>query len=189
MISSLTLVAFSTVFATELLADKVLYTISALVTRFRVGPVLCGVVAAFMGKTLAAVVMGRALASLPTPIVEGTSAVAFLGTAVVLLRRGSTGVPAVGVPLSGWGRAIPVSFAAVFFSEWADVGQITTAALVARYQAPLWIWLGATLALTAKAVLAVTVGVGLRRYCPQHLLRYVAFALCGTIGIISLWLR
>lgn len=186
MLYSLTLAAFGTVFASELLGDRALYTICSLMMRFRAGPVLCGVVAAFMGKALGAVVMGRALASLPAAIVAGVSAAAFLGTAAVVWYRPPTGVPLVGTTPPGWTRAIPASFVAVFFSEWADAGQVTTAALVARYRAPFWIWLGATLALTAKAVLAVTIGVALRRHAPQHFLRYLACALCLTLGILSL---
>jgi len=174
------------VFASELLGDKALYTIGSLVMRFRAGPVLCGAVAALMGKALGAVVMGRALAALPAAIVAGVSAAALLGTAAVVWYRPPRGVLLVGTAPSGWTRAIPASFVAVFFSEWADAGQVTTAALVARYQAPFWIWLGATLALTAKAVLAVTIGVALRQHAQQRFLRCLACALCLTLGILSL---
>ncbi len=186
MVYALILAAFSTIFTSELLGDASLYTISSLATRFRAGPVLCGVVAAFMGKALGAVALGRALDSLPVPIVAGASATAFLGTAAVIWRRPATGARSAEPLSSDWGRAVPVSFAAVFFSEWADAGQVATVALVARYRAPFWIWCGATLALTAKAILALTVGVGLRRYAPTHVVRYVAFALCLAMGILSL---
>ena len=55
-----------------------------------------------------------------------------------------------------------VAFAAIFFSEWGDVGQVTAAAMSAKFVAPaaptttgLVVWLGAVTAMVTKGVLAV----------------------------------
>src|SRR5256885_16471516 len=40
-------------------------------------------------------------------------------------------------------RAFLISFAAIFFSEWGDVGQMTAVTMAARFGEPLWVWLGA----------------------------------------------
>ena len=81
---SLVAAAFATIFLTEMLGDKALFTISALVTRFRPLPVFCGVVLAFMGKMLAAVLLGHAIAGLPPTLVAAVSAATFFITAVVI---------------------------------------------------------------------------------------------------------
>jgi putative Ca2+/H+ antiporter (TMEM165/GDT1 family) len=82
-------------------------------------------------------------------------------------------------------KAALITFAAIFFSEWGDVGQITAATLTARYQLPLLVWLGATLALITKGLLALTLGRSLRRRIPQHWLRPVSVSLCLIMGVVS----
>ena len=59
-----------------------------------------------------------------------------------------------------------VSFLSIFFSEWADLGQISAAALVTKFNAPVPIWLGGSLALCSKAALVMTLGLNLRRRYP-----------------------
>jgi putative Ca2+/H+ antiporter (TMEM165/GDT1 family) len=81
---------------------------------------------------------------------------------------------------------VPVAFSAVFFTEWADVGQITTATLVARYHAPAPVFLGATLALATKGAAAITLGPGLRRWVPSRQVRRGGIAICLVLGVLSL---
>lgn len=181
----LLLAAYGSVFFAELLGDKSIYTISSLSTRFRSLHVFCGITTAFMGKMLAAVLIGRAIAELPQALVAGTSATTFFATALVVFFKKPKG-QAVARPHSGpWSQAAMISFAAVFFSEWADVGQITAATLSARYQAPLVVWVGATCALITKGALAMTLGVGLRKRVPQNGLRYGVLAMCLVMGVLS----
>jgi Ca2+/H+ antiporter, TMEM165/GDT1 family len=153
--------AYAAVLAAELLGDRSLCAICAMAARFRPWPLLLGVTLAFMGKTLAAVLLGRALGQLAGSTVSLVSAISFVASAALLWRRRIDEPPAT-AERSGWAAATPVAFSSVFFTEWADVGQITTAALVARYHAPTAVWIGATLALVTKGVLAITLGVGLR---------------------------
>jgi hypothetical protein len=49
-----------------------------------------------------------------------------------------------------------VSFAAIFFSEWGDVGQITAATMAARFGDPLLVWVGAVAAMVTKGALAAS---------------------------------
>ena len=65
------------------------------------------------------------------------------------------------------------------------MGQITAAMLAARYHTGLIIWFAATLALITKAILAMTVGVSLRRWVPERTLRYRVLGLCLTMGTLS----
>lgn len=180
--------AYVAVLAAELLGDRSLCAIGAMAARFRALPLLGGITAAFMGKALAAVLLGSAVARLSGPTIALISAASFLGSAVLLWLRDDGGgagrQPAV--VAGGWGAATPVAFSSVFFTEWADVGQITTATLAARYHAPAAVWLGATLALVTKGALAITLGVGLRRVVPTHYLRRAAIAICLVMGVVSL---
>lgn len=57
--------------------------------------------------------------------------------------------------------------------------------LAALYQAPFTISIGGSVALTTKGGLAVRFGTGLRRYLPGDALRYVAFACCLVMSVLS----
>jgi putative Ca2+/H+ antiporter (TMEM165/GDT1 family) len=187
MTLSLLLATYGTVFLAELVGDKNLYTISTLTVRFRLWPVCCGIALAFSGKMLAAVLLGQAVASLPTALVTGMSAATFFTTGLIIWMKKPEGASHRSARTSYWSSAVPVSFAAIFFSEWGDVGQIAAATLSARYHAPLVVWLGAVLALMTKGILALTLGAGLCRRLPQNILRYGALTLCLTMGILSLF--
>jgi Ca2+/H+ antiporter, TMEM165/GDT1 family len=183
---SLLLLTYGTVFVAELIGDRNIYTISSLTVRFNVWPVLCGIALAFAGKMLAAVLLGQAIAELPSALVTGVSAATFFITGLIIWMKKPERAQSSETEVRRWSRAVPVSFAAIFFSEWADVGQIAAATLAARFHDPFVVWLGATLALMTKGLLALTLGVGLTRRLPRNVLRYGALALCLTMGVLSL---
>jgi len=183
---SLLLATYGTIFLAELVGDKNLYTISTLTVRFNIWPVCCGIIMAFSVKMLVAVLLGQAIAGLPSALVTGMSAATFFATGLIIWMKRPEGTTRAGGERRYWSRGLPVSFAAIFFSEWGDVGQIAAATLSARYQAPLVVWLGATLALITKGILALTLGAGLCRRLPQNVLRYSALGLCFMMGILSL---
>jgi putative Ca2+/H+ antiporter (TMEM165/GDT1 family) len=180
------LAAYGTVLSAELLGDKSVYTICSLAARFRYAHVLGGVGLAYAGKMLVAVLIGQSIASLPPAFIAGTSAVTFFATALFVWFRNPAPERAEGEEAQRWPRAAALSFAAIFFTEWGDVGQIAAATLAARYQAPLIVWLGATAALLTKALLALTLGVKLRARIPPRPLRYVACAMCLLMGVLSI---
>jgi putative Ca2+/H+ antiporter (TMEM165/GDT1 family) len=182
----LVLVTYGTVFLAELIGDKTLYTISSLSARFHPRPVFCGVSIAFMGKTLAAVALGRFISELPPGAVSGMSAVTFFITATVIWFKKTENQPTEGGRVQvSWMKAVAIAFATIFFSEWADIGQLTTAALAARYQAPVVVWCSATLALMTKGALAIALGIGLRKWIPMHVLRPIAASVCVLMGVVS----
>ncbi|HEX8143143.1 MAG TPA: TMEM165/GDT1 family protein [Pyrinomonadaceae bacterium] len=183
---SLLLATYGTVFVAELVGDKNLYTISTLTVRFQLLPVMCGIALAFSGKMMAAVLLGRAIAELPSALVTGMSAATFFATGLIIWMKKSEDAPHESAASQRWSSAVPVSFAAIFFSEWGDVGQLAAATLAARYHAPLTVWVGATLALLTKGILALTLGAGLCRRLPRPVLRYGALGLCLMMGILSL---
>jgi putative Ca2+/H+ antiporter (TMEM165/GDT1 family) len=182
----LLLISYLAVFTGELIGDKLLYTIGALATRYRMFPMLCGVAIAFMGKMGAAVIFGGFVSHLPGRTVALSSAASFFTMALTLsLKAAPHAVPELGQSVSAF-RAALMSFSLVFLSEWGDLGQITAATLAARYQSPLTIWLGGTIAMITKAVLAMTFGVALRNRISQEVLRYCGVCLFSTLGVLSL---
>ena len=182
----LLLLSYAAVFTGELIGDKLLYTISALSSRYRILPVLGGVSLAFMGKMLVAVFLGNFISHLPGRLVASLSALTFFIMAIVLYFKTAPAPPgAPERPVSAL-RVSFISFSVVFFSEWGDIGQITAATLAARYHSPLVIWVGGTLAMISKAILAMTAGAVLRNRVPQEILRYCGVGLLFSLGLLSL---
>lgn len=183
------LTAFGAVFVAEIVGDKLLYTTAVLAARYRTAPIMLGMVIAFAAKMGVAVVVGAAIARLPRPLVAAITAASFLGVAFALWRKSDQ--PNESKEQQRSHKAAMVSFAAIFFSEWGDVGQITAAALVAKYHQGLIVWLGAVSAMITKGVLAAFLGAGIRSWIHDRVspkaVRYVAVSLLLLLGLLSVW--
>src|SRR5882724_12473812 len=156
------LTTFGAVFVAEIVGDKLLYTTGVLAARYRTLPIMLGMAVAFMAKMGVAVLVGNAIAKLPRSVVAIITAVSFLSIAFVLWRKSDR--PAEAKDSHRTHKAAMVSFAAIFFSEWGDVGQVTTATLAARYHAAFTVWLAAVAAMIVKGSLAAFLGAGIRRW-------------------------
>ncbi|HEY2806587.1 MAG TPA: TMEM165/GDT1 family protein [Gemmatimonadales bacterium] len=176
------------VFAAEIVGDKLLYTTGVLATRYRTTPIVIGVTIAFMLKMGAAVALGQAIAHLPRWIVALVTAASFCGVAWTVWRKPVTRTDSPEEKKSTPTAAL-VAFAAVFFSEWGDVGQITAATMAARFASPVAVWLGAVSAMLSKGALAASVGAGVRRWIQNHLspkvIRIAGVALLLVLGVLS----
>jgi putative Ca2+/H+ antiporter (TMEM165/GDT1 family) len=182
----LLLVTYGTIFLAEWLGDKNLYTITSLTMRFRALYVFCGFTVAFMIKMGIAVLVGQAITELPTSLLSITSAVTFFIAALVIWYRRSDDQESKPAKNDrNFSRVSLTAFAAILFSEWGDVGQIMAATLTVRYRLPLVVWIGATLALISKGLLALVIGHSLRNRIPFSILRPVCASLCVIMGIIS----
>jgi putative Ca2+/H+ antiporter (TMEM165/GDT1 family) len=179
--------AFGAVFVAEIVGDKLLYTTSILAARFRTMPIVIGMAVAFMAKMGVAVLVGDAVAKLPRAVVAAITAISFLGVAVALWKKSDR--PPETKAKHRKSKAAAVSFAAIFLSEWGDVGQITAATLAAKYQRPFVVWLGAVAAMVIKGALAAFLGGGIRRWIQDRidpqLVRYVAVSLLLVLGLLS----
>lgn len=180
------LLTYWTVLVAELVGDKTLYTVASLTLRFRAAVVLCGVVLALAGKMLVAVLLGTAIMRLQSGWADLVSASAFFfSAALIWLGEPEQQVPQP-APDTHWSKAGAAAFASVFFTEWADPGQMAAAALTARSHLILATWLGAMLAMMTKAGLAMTVGIKLRDRLPQRVLRGLAATSCCVLGVLAL---
>ena len=180
------LATYGAVFAAEIVGDKLLYTTGVLATRYRTVPILLGMFLAFMAKMGVAVLVGRAISKLPPLLVAAVTTINFFAIAFTLWRKPDKKQSKKEYPNS---RAAMVSFAAIFFSEWGDIGQLTAAAMAARFGAPLLVWVGAVSAMATKGALAASIGAALRQWIQDHLspkqIRYGAVCLLLILGILS----
>lgn len=176
--------AFVAVFIVELAGDKTVYTVSSLCTRLPAGQIYVGISLAFMGKMMVAVMLGHVIGNIPPKIVACLNAATFFLLAAALWRKQGERLKTVETT-TGLGTYV-LAFSSVFFSEWADGGQLTAAALAARYRLPFVIWGAGTLALMTKGLLAVGLGKGLRRYVPVVSVQPFAVAVAVFLGILSL---
>jgi putative Ca2+/H+ antiporter (TMEM165/GDT1 family) len=139
-----------------------------------------------MLKMGVAVAVGAAISKLPPLLVAGLTAASFIGVAITVWRKDERRSHMKEVSNH---KAAMVSFAAIFFSEWGDVGQITAAAMSAKYHVPLVVWLGAVSAMVTKGILAASVGAGLRGWIQEHvppkIIRYAGVTALVVLGILS----
>jgi putative Ca2+/H+ antiporter (TMEM165/GDT1 family) len=178
---------YGAVFVAEIVGDKLLYTTGVLATRYRTVPVMIGMLIAFMAKMGAAVAVGSAISKLPPLLVAALTSMSFIGVAITLWRKPVE--QASTEKDQRVSRAAMVSFAAIFLSEWGDVGQITAAAMAARFGAPLLVWLGAVAAMVTKGALAASIGAGIRQWIvariPPKIVRYAGVMALLVLGVLS----
>ena len=181
---------FGAIFVVEL-PDKTFIATLVLATKFRPLLVWIGVGLAFTVQTVVAVALGHAASFLPTSAVHVLALLMFLAGAVVLFREGRNHHIASGdeyasktADVTGL-RAIGASFLVLFAAEWGDLSQLLTLTLVARYQDPVSVFIGALGALLVVSGLAVVIGRVLLRVVPLHALHYVGAAVCLVLATIT----
>ncbi len=187
------LTAFGLVFVVEL-PDKTMIATLILTTRYRGLPVFTGVVAAFAIQCVLAASFGGVLTLLPERVVTGVVAVLFGLGAVLLLREGfakdraseADGASSGAGPVS-FARAAVTSFGVLFAAEWGDASQFATAALSARFSAPVWVGLGSWLALCTVAGIAVLLGAKIRDRIRPHLVQRVAGVVFAAFALVAAW--
>lgn len=181
---------FGAIFIVEL-PDKTFLATLVLATRYRPLLVWIGVGLAFAVQTGIAVALGHAASFLPHEVVRSASIALFLFGAIVLVREGRGHQTADADELAERARpatglkAVGASFLVLFAAEWGDLSQLLTLSLVARYEAPLSVFVGAFAALLTVSGLAVLVGRNLLRWIPIHVLHYVGATVCLLLASVT----
>jgi putative Ca2+/H+ antiporter (TMEM165/GDT1 family) len=191
------LATYGAVFVAEIVGDKLLYTTGVLAARYRTLPIMIGMAFAFMIKMGIAVVAGEFVSKLPPLLVACVTMLSFIGVAITVWRKDErrAALKEVSAP-----KAAMVSFAAIFFSEWGDVGQITAAGMAAQFlkqsgasmgvrEVMMIVWLGAVGAMVTKGALAASIGAGVRGWIQEHvppkIIRYAGVGLLLLLGVLS----
>ena len=183
---------FGAIFLVEL-PDKTFLATLVLATKYRPILVWIGVGLAFAVQTGVAVALGQAASLLPPDVVKIAAVVLFLAGAAILVREGrghqedsGEEFAAKAKPVHGF-RAVLASFLVLFAAEWGDLSQLLTLSLVAKYEAPFSVYVGALAALLCVSGLAVIVGRSLLRVISIHVLHYLGATVCLALAGLTLW--
>ena len=183
-------VTFGTIFLVEL-PDKTFLATLVLATRYRPLFVWIGVSLAFAVQTVVAVLLGHAASFLPADLVKGVAAAMFLVGAVLLFREGrahhsrpARSTSPTRATCTAYGRC-SACFLVLFAAEWGDLSQLFTITLVAKYEDPIGVFIGALGALMTVSALAVVAGKQLLRWVPLHVLHYLGAGVCLVLALVT----
>ncbi len=188
--------AFGAIFVVEL-PDKTFIATLVMSTKMRPLFVWIGVALAFLVQTGVAVGLGKAAAFLPEQLVHVVAALMFVIGAIILLREARTADAdepgqetafAEKSDSTAHGlRVVMTSFVVLFAAEWGDLSQLLTISLVAKYDDPVSVFIGAWGALLAVSGLAVIVGRVLLNHIRLSLLHYVGAVVCVLMAVLTVW--
>ena len=187
---------FAAIFLVEL-PDKTFIATLVLATKYRPLLVWIGVGLAFTVQTIVAVALGKAASFLPPDVVHAVVRGALPGRRVPAVPRGPQrrrggGRPGgeyaarAGDPKQGL-KAVVASFLVLFAAEWGDLSQLLTLSLVAKYDDPVSVFVGALGALLAVSGLAVVLGRVLLNYIKLRTLHYLGGGVCLLLLAITIY--
>jgi putative Ca2+/H+ antiporter (TMEM165/GDT1 family) len=81
-------------------------------------------------------------------------------------------------------RVLLSTFALLFVAELGDKTQLAVISMTAKHRMPLWIFVGASLALAAVTLIGVLGGELLTRFIPEAMLRKIAAVLFVGMGAL-----
>jgi Ca2+/H+ antiporter, TMEM165/GDT1 family len=184
---SIIVTVFPLIFLGEL-PDKTMFASLLLSTRGRPLSVWLGAAAAFLVHVAIATTVGVGLFHLlPHRIVELVVAGLFLLGAVYAWKESAKEEELIEREASAH-TVVTTAFIVIFLAEWGDLTQILTANLAARYNSPLSVGIGSTLALWAVAGVAVVGGQGLLRWIRIATIRRITAGVLVVLAVYTLWL-
>lgn len=176
---------FLAIFVVEL-PDKTFLATLVLATKYRPILVWIGVGLAFAVQTVVAVLLGHAVSFLPEDVVHVAAGAMFVAGAVILVREGRSHQANEGSEIETKDvhglKAVLASFLVLFAAEWGDLSQLLTISLVAKYEDPVSVFIGALTALLLVSGMAVVAGRQLQRFVKLHVLHYVGAAVCLALA-------
>ena len=188
--------AFGAIFVVEL-PDKTFIATLVMSTRMRPLFVWIGVALAFLVQTGVAVGLGKAASFLPEQLIHSVAALMFVIGAIILFREARTADADESETESEFAaksdseahgfKVIATSFLVLFAAEWGDLSQLLTISLVAKYDDPVSVFIGAWGALLAVSGLAVIVGRVLLRHITLSLLHYMGATVCVLMALLTVW--
>ena len=176
---------FGVIFIAEL-PDKTAVTALILATHYRALPVFLGSALALVIQSLVAVAAGGLLGLLPARPVHIGAGILFIVSALLMWREAAEGGAVEDVDdtprRNSFAAAFLKSFTVIFLAELGDVTQLGTAALAARFRAPLSVFVASAAALVLVSALAVFLGNRLKRLIDPKRVQRVAAVVFGLLG-------
>ncbi len=188
---ALALSVFGFIFVAEL-PDKTAMASMVLATRYEPLVVFIGAALAFVIQVLVAILVGGLFALLPETLVHRGAGILFLVFAFFMWRDNDDddedAKEAKSVKVAGqkFYQGIWATFSVVFLAEWGDLTQLATATLAAKYNDPISIFVGATLALWAVAGIAIVIGSKASKFLKPEITRRVAIIIFVLLGLALL---
>ena len=193
---AVTAIVFGAIFVVEL-PDKTFIAALVLSTRYRPLLVWLGVGLAFFVQVLIAVLAGQLATYLPEALVRSVALAIFLVGAFVLFRSAPGAdaeeketeeeYAAKAIDARTGLKAVGASFLVLFAAEWGDLSQLLTISMVARYEEPLSVFVGAWAALLTVSGLAVLVGRFLLQHVKLSVIHYVGASVCLVLAAVTAW--
>jgi putative Ca2+/H+ antiporter (TMEM165/GDT1 family) len=182
---SLVLSSFALLFVAEM-GDKTQLMTMTLAHRYRAGPVIAGVFAAFVLLNLLAVSVGEALFRyIPQRLVLFVAGALFLSFAWRSWCDSRNGGDDEVVDANGR-NAFFASFTLLFVAELGDKTQLAMVAMAAGTGDLVSVFVGGTLALWAVSLIGVALGGTLLRRVPRYWMHRAAAGLFFVFGAIAI---
>lgn len=176
-------ISFLTIGLAEL-GDKTQLLSIGFAARYSIRSVIAGVAVATSLLMLVAVLLGKVITSvIPFNYVQLLAAIAFIAFGIWIILSKQEGEE----KLSNKKSPFCTVFGGFFLAELGDKTQLATIALVATYNAPIQVWLGATVGMVLVNILGIAVGNRLQSWLPPKIIKYIAAALFIVFGLIALW--
>lgn len=176
--------SFLALFLAEL-GDKTQFVAMALARRYRLWPVVAGVLAAFLVLNLLAVLLGEVLYRwVPEQLVLAVAGTLFLYFGYRFLREAQE-PEEEGAALNEGRSAFIASFSLIFLAELGDKTQLVVISLSAGTGEAWSVFLGGTAALWAVSLIGILVGATVLRHVPKRWLHYAAAGLFLAFGLLA----
>ena len=170
------------VFVAEL-GDKTQLVALGFGARYRLLPVMTGLVLGYAAVNLVSVVVGGLLgATLPTQLVGIGGGILFIGFAVWTLRGDDHADDGDAPREDIGGRVVLTVAVAIFVAELGDKTMLATATLAAASD-PVLVWIGATTGIILAGMLGVLVGRFLGTHLPERAIRIGSAVLFAVFGV------
>lgn len=182
-------VAYFTIALAEL-PDKTMLATLMLASKYKNRlAVWGGVSIGYAVHVTVAVLFGAALATLPRQPIHILVGVLFITGGVLTLRSrhdnddAMVDRPAItNSPI----RIMWLATTVILVAEFADLTQLATAGLAVRFDDPLYVGIGAILALSSVSGIGVLTGSWIQKHVPLQVIQHVAGALFVLIGVSTL---
>ncbi|MBN2169517.1 MAG: TMEM165/GDT1 family protein [Actinobacteria bacterium] len=174
------------VFIAEL-GDKTQIAVLTLAARYGFLPVYAGAGLAFILLNVLAVSVGTVLYSfVPEEVIRYTAAAVFIIFGLLSFRPEKEEEESDG---NGKNPFIK-SFLAILLMEFGDKTQLSLIALSAKYSAPVWVFLGGTVALLLATAIGALVGKGIGKVIPLKWIKWISgvvFIVFGVLMAVGVW--
>ena len=173
--------AFGLTFIAEL-GDKTQIAVLALSARYGFTPVFLGACTAFVILNALAVTVGEVLARyVPADVIRYVAAAVFIIFGLLSFRPGKDEEP--DAPTRARRSPYLTSLLYIAVMELGDKTQLSLVALTSRFKAPLYVFLGGTLALILTTFIGAMIGRGLARLVPMKYIRWASGVIFIVFGI------